>query len=68
VPVKENVFLLGLSNLPGDVERNTDLLLKRNWIDLPIRFASGPRAVLSFEKGASGEQVFNDAFRQWGGS
>jgi hypothetical protein len=68
VPVKENVFLLGLSNLPGDVERNTDLLLKRNWIDLPIRFASGARAVLSFEKGVSGEQVFNDAFRQWKGS
>ena len=67
VPVKENVFLLGLSNLPGDVERNTDLL-KRNWTDLPIRFASGSRAVLSFEKGVSGEQVFNDAFRQWGGA
>jgi hypothetical protein len=68
VPVKENVFLLGLSNLPGDVERNSDLLLKRNWIDLPIRFASGSRAVLSFEKGVSGEQVFSDAFRQWGNS
>ena len=68
VPVKENVFLLGLSNLPGDVERNTDLLLKRNWIDLPLRFASGGRAVLSFEKGNPGEQVFNEAFRQWGGS
>jgi len=68
VPVKDNVFLLGLSNLPGDVERNTELLLKRNWIDLPIRFASGSRAVLSFEKGVPGEQAFNEAFRQWGGS
>lgn len=68
VPVKENVFLLGLSNLPGDVERNTDLLLKRNWMDLPIRFGSGSRAVLSFEKGVSGEQIFKDAFRQWAGS
>ena len=67
VPVKDNVFLVGLSNLPGDMERNRDLMLRRNWIDLPIRFASGQRAILSFEKGVSGDQVLNDAFRQWGG-
>jgi hypothetical protein len=67
VPVKDNVFLIGLSNLPGDMERNRELMLRRNWIDLPIRFASGQRAILSFEKGVSGDQVLNDAFRQWGG-
>jgi hypothetical protein len=67
VPVKDNVFLIGLSNLPGDIERNRELMLRRNWIDLPIRFASGQRAILSFEKGVSGDQVINDAFRQWGG-
>jgi hypothetical protein len=67
VPVKDNVFLIGLSDLKGDLERNADLLLHRNWIDLPIRFASGQRAILSFEKGLSGEQVMADAFRQWGG-
>jgi hypothetical protein len=65
VPVKENIFLIGLSNLNSDVERNIDLLLHRNWIDLPIRMASGQRAIISFEKGVAGEQVFNDAFRQW---
>jgi hypothetical protein len=65
VPVKDNVFLIGLSNLQGDTERNIDLLRTRNWIDLPIRFASGQRAILSFEKGVSGEQVVNEAFGQW---
>jgi hypothetical protein len=65
VPVRENLFLIGLSNLPADVERNTDLLQRRNWIDLPVRFASGQRAILSFEKGLSGEQVIAEAFRQW---
>lgn len=65
VPVRENLFLIGLSNLQGDVERNTELFIRRNWIDLPVRMASGQRAILSFEKGASGEQVLNDAFRQW---
>jgi hypothetical protein len=65
VPVKENLFLIGLSNLSGDVERNMDLLLNRNWIDLPIRFSSGQRAILSFEKGVSGDQVMREAFQRW---
>jgi hypothetical protein len=65
VPVKDNVFLIGLSNLPGDMDRNKDLFLRRNWIDLPVRFASGQRAILSFEKGVSGEQALAEAFRQW---
>jgi hypothetical protein len=65
VPVRENLFLIGLSNLQGDVERNTELFVRRNWIDLPVRMASGQRAILSFEKGAAGEQVLNDAFSQW---
>jgi hypothetical protein len=65
VPVRENFFLIGLSNLAGDVERNVELFVRRNWIDLPIRLSDGKRAILSFEKGASGEQVMNDAFRQW---
>lgn len=65
VPVRENLFLIGLSNLQGDVERNTELFVRRNWIDLPVRMASGQRAILSFEKGAAGEQVLNSAFSQW---
>jgi len=65
VPVRENLFLIGLSNLSSDVERNIDLLVRRNWIDLPIRLMSGQRAIISFEKGVVGEQVMNDAFRQW---
>jgi hypothetical protein len=66
VPVKENVFLIGLSDLRGDVDRNTELLLRRNWMELPIRFASGQKAALLFDKGVSGERVFYDAFRAWG--
>lgn len=66
VPVKENVFLIGLSDLRGDVERNLDLITRRNWIDLPMRLAKGQRGILSFEKGVSGEQVVNNALRQWG--
>jgi hypothetical protein len=65
VPVRENLFLIGLSSLSSDVERNIDLFVRRAWADLPIRMASGQRAIVSFEKGVVGEQVMNDAFRQW---
>jgi len=41
------------------------LITKRNWIDLPIRFSSGQRTILSFEKGLSGEQLVNEAFGRW---
>jgi hypothetical protein len=65
VPVRENLFLIGLSNLQVDIARNTQLFVRRNWIDLPVRMASGQRAILSFEKGGSGNQILNDAFNQW---
>jgi hypothetical protein len=65
VPVRENLFLIGLSNLAPNIERNLNLLLHQNWIDLPIRLASGQRAIVSFEKGPTGEQVLNEAYRQW---
>ena len=65
VPVRENLFLIGLSNLQVDVARNTQLFVRRNWIDLPVRMASGQRAILSFEKGGSGSQILTDAFNQW---
>jgi hypothetical protein len=65
IPVMDNVFLMGLSNLKSDVERNTELLTRRNWIDLPIRYASGQRAIVSFEKGISGDQIMAQAFASW---
>jgi hypothetical protein len=64
VPVRENLFLIGFSNLPADIDRNLDLM-RREWIDLPIRFASGQRAIVSFQKGTAGTQVVADALRQW---
>lgn len=65
VRVRENLFLIGLSSLRNDVERNTDLLLRRNWFDLAMRYASGKRAVLTFEKGADGTRVLQGAFDAW---
>ena len=65
VRVRENLFLIGLSSLKSDVDRNTDLLLHRNWFDLPISYASGPRAILTFEKGSAGTRAMQAAFDAW---
>jgi hypothetical protein len=65
VPVTENLFLTGLSNLPADVQRNLESLRGRNWFMLPLRFANGRRAVLLFEKGGPGERTIADAIQAW---
>ncbi|TXM67834.1 histidine kinase [Methylobacterium sp. WL120] len=65
IRVTDNRFLIGLSSLRGDVDRNTDLLLHKPWFDLAVRYVSGQRAVVNFEKGNAGTQVVQDAFDQW---
>jgi hypothetical protein len=63
----ENLFVAALSNVPIEAERNLDLLRNRNWLDLPVRFASGRRGIITFEKGAAGNQTIGDALNRWQG-
>jgi hypothetical protein len=66
VKVTNNVFLIGLSSVDADVQRNTQLLKERTWFDIPIVYSNGSRAILAMEKGTPGERAFNDAFTAWG--
>lgn len=61
----DNLFVAALSNVPVELERNLDLILNRSWIDVPVRFASGRRGIITFEKGVSGNQTLADAFGRW---
>lgn len=61
----DNLFVAALSGVPVEIERNLDLILKRNWVDVPVRFASGKRGILAFEKGLSGAQTLEDAVGRW---
>ncbi|MCO4055507.1 MAG: histidine kinase [Bosea sp.] len=61
----ENLFVSALSRVPVEVTRNIDLLTTRNWIDIPVRFASGKRGIIAFEKGLSGEQRIAEGFAAW---
>jgi hypothetical protein len=61
----ENLFVSALSRVPVEVERNLDLIRTRNWIDIPVRFASGRRGIIAFEKGPSGDLRIAEGFESW---
>jgi len=65
VPVSDNVFLVGLNGLPADMKRNIELIQKQNWFFIQVRFTTGKRALLLFEKGKTGDRVFEDAIQAW---
>jgi len=65
VKVTNGFFLIGLSAVPADVQRNIDLLKTRPWFDIPIVYNNGGRAILALEKGPPGDRAFADAFAAW---
>jgi hypothetical protein len=66
VKVTSGVFLIGLSAVESDMQRNLQLLKERPWLDIPMVYNNGRRAILALEKGTPGERVFEEAFKAWG--
>ena len=66
VKVTNGFFLIGLSAVDADVQRNMQLLKERPWFDVPVVYNNGGRAILALEKGPSGDRAFADAFAAWG--
>jgi hypothetical protein len=66
VKVTNGYFLVGLSSVEIDLQRNIEMLKQREWIDIPIVYTSGKRAILAIEKGTPGQRAFEEAFRAWG--
>ena len=65
VKVTNNFFLIGLSAVDADMQRNISLLKERSWFDVPVVYNNGRRAILAVEKGTPGERAFTDAFAAW---
>jgi hypothetical protein len=65
--VAEGFFWIALSGVDSDVRMNNGLLKDRIWIDVPLIYNSGQRAILTIEKGAPGERVFERAMAAWTG-
>src|SRR5215469_482343 len=66
VKATNGLFVIGLSAVDVDVQRNMQLLKDRPWFDVPIVYNNGGRAILALEKGPSGDRAFADAFAAWG--
>lgn len=66
VRVDEGIFLMAL--LAGDLDapRNMQALTEHPFLDVPVIYANGQRAIVTMAKGPEGEKVFADAFAEWG--
>ncbi len=67
IPAKiaDGFFLVALNDTKADEDANLTLLRKQDWIDIPIVYKSGRRALLTMEKGIPGEKVFDEALKAW---
>jgi len=65
VKVTPGFYLIGLSNVDADKDRNLQMLKERSWFDIPVVYNNNRRAILALEKGTPGERVFADAFKAW---
>jgi len=63
--ISDGFFLFALNNDKASVETNMNLLRQQSWIDIPIVYKSGRRALITLEKGIPGNKVFDEALKDW---
>jgi hypothetical protein len=64
--VTPGYFLVTLSPIQPDMQRNLKLLKEDSWFDIMFLYSNGNRAILAVEKGKAGERAFTQAFGAWG--
>jgi hypothetical protein len=67
VPAKitDDFHMIALNDFPEAITRNTELMRTRNWIDIPITYRNGRRALITLDKGTSGIEAFDTAMKAW---
>lgn len=58
--IADNFFIIWLNDAKTAQDTNLSLMRRLQWIDIPISYRNGRRALISLEKGVPGEKVFND--------
>lgn len=64
--ISDGFFLVALNDTQQDKDANMRLLHERTWLDVPLVYKSGRRALITMEKGIPGEKVFEDVLKSWG--
>jgi hypothetical protein len=65
--VAQGLFWVALSDRTDEQARNETLLKERGWIDIPLLYENGKRAILTLEKGTPGEKSVNNVLAAWAG-
>ncbi|MGQ3278867.1 MAG: hypothetical protein ACT6WE_20290, partial [Shinella sp.] len=67
VPAKitDDFHMIALNDFPEAIAKNTELLRTRNWIDIPITYRNGRRALMTLDKGAAGAEAFDTVMKAW---
>jgi hypothetical protein len=65
VKISDSYFLIGLNRGDAELAHNVDLIANRGWFDFPMLLNDDRIAKLTFEKGADGERIINDALAAW---
>ncbi len=63
--ITDDFHMIALNDFPDARATNLELLRSRNWIDIPVTYRNGRRALLTMEKGRTGTDAFNKAVSQW---
>jgi hypothetical protein len=67
VPAKvaDGYFVLALENKPAVIATNLAMLSQKGWIDVPVVYTSGRRALLALDKGSTGYRLFSEVIGEW---
>jgi hypothetical protein len=67
IPAKiaDGFFLFALNDSKAEEQTNLLLMKRQEWIDIPLVYKSGRRALITMEKGIPGDKVFDQALEAW---
>ena len=63
--ITDDFHMIALNDFPDARATNLELLKTRDWIDIPVTYRNGRRALITMEKGVTGTDAFNKAIAQW---
>lgn len=63
--IGDGFFLIALADGAQETDANMQLFRRMKWIDIPIVYRSGRRALMTLERGIPGDRVFEEALKAW---
>lgn len=63
--ITDDTYMIAFNDFAEVVARNLELLQSRGWIDIPVTYRNGRRALLTLDKGVQGKAVFDSVIKEW---